>query len=83
MREQSKNAGNSEANAEMYMKFMKSHCCYETIPTSCKLVIFDTTLQQYFMCGPLIPAVLKHVHVQANSDKSSLSVSTVLTGSNE
>uniref|UniRef100_A0A4W5MTM9 Protein kinase, AMP-activated, gamma 3a non-catalytic subunit n=1 Tax=Hucho hucho TaxID=62062 RepID=A0A4W5MTM9_9TELE len=29
----------------MYMKFMKSHCCYEAIPTSCKLVIFDTTLQ--------------------------------------
>lgn len=35
----------SEADAEMYMKFMKSHCCYEAIPTSCKLVIFDTTLQ--------------------------------------
>lgn len=29
----------------MYMKFMKNHCCYEAIPTSCKLVIFDTTLQ--------------------------------------
>uniref|UniRef100_A0A3P8Z1S8 CBS domain-containing protein n=1 Tax=Esox lucius TaxID=8010 RepID=A0A3P8Z1S8_ESOLU len=36
---------NSEANAEIYMKFMKSHCCYDAIPTSCKLVIFDTTLQ--------------------------------------
>uniref|UniRef100_A0A3P8Z1R8 CBS domain-containing protein n=1 Tax=Esox lucius TaxID=8010 RepID=A0A3P8Z1R8_ESOLU len=34
-----------EANAEIYMKFMKSHCCYDAIPTSCKLVIFDTTLQ--------------------------------------
>ncbi|XP_064874800.1 5'-AMP-activated protein kinase subunit gamma-1-like isoform X6 [Oncorhynchus nerka] len=42
MREELKN---SEADAEMYMKFMKSHCCYEAIPTSCKLVIFDTTLQ--------------------------------------
>uniref|UniRef100_A0A3Q4GSK2 5'-AMP-activated protein kinase subunit gamma-2-like n=1 Tax=Neolamprologus brichardi TaxID=32507 RepID=A0A3Q4GSK2_NEOBR len=29
----------------IYMKFMKSHCCYDAIPTSCKLVIFDTTLQ--------------------------------------
>ncbi|XP_075872773.1 5'-AMP-activated protein kinase subunit gamma-1 isoform X4 [Nelusetta ayraudi] len=27
------------------MNFMKSHCCYDAIPTSCKLVIFDTTLQ--------------------------------------
>ncbi|XP_070831833.1 5'-AMP-activated protein kinase subunit gamma-3b isoform X1 [Chaetodon trifascialis] len=28
-----------------YMNFMKSHCCYDAIPTSSKLVIFDTTLQ--------------------------------------
>ncbi|XP_035769877.1 5'-AMP-activated protein kinase subunit gamma-1 isoform X1 [Neolamprologus brichardi] len=34
-----------EADATVYMKFMKSHCCYDAIPTSCKLVIFDTTLQ--------------------------------------
>ncbi|XP_073318612.1 5'-AMP-activated protein kinase subunit gamma-1 [Pagrus major] len=34
-----------EADATIYMNFMKSHCCYEAIPTSCKLVIFDTTLQ--------------------------------------
>ncbi|KAM6893876.1 5'-AMP-activated protein kinase subunit gamma-1 isoform 2-T2 [Xenentodon cancila] len=27
------------------MNFMKSHCCYDAIPISCKLVIFDTTLQ--------------------------------------
>ncbi|KAM9804672.1 5'-AMP-activated protein kinase subunit gamma-3b isoform 2-T2 [Neosynchiropus ocellatus] len=27
------------------MNFMKSHCCYDAIPTSSKLVIFDTTLQ--------------------------------------
>ncbi|XP_053170746.1 5'-AMP-activated protein kinase subunit gamma-1 [Scomber japonicus] len=33
-----------EADAEIYMNFMKSHCCYDAIPTSCKLVIFDTTL---------------------------------------
>ncbi|KAG7467361.1 hypothetical protein MATL_G00152570 [Megalops atlanticus] len=29
----------------VYMKFMMSHCCYDAIPTSSKLVIFDTTLQ--------------------------------------
>ncbi|XP_072301122.1 5'-AMP-activated protein kinase subunit gamma-3b isoform X2 [Eucyclogobius newberryi] len=29
----------------IYMDFMKSHCCYDAIPTSSKLVIFDTTLQ--------------------------------------
>lgn len=23
---------------------MKKHCCYDAIPTSCKLVVFDTTL---------------------------------------
>ncbi|XP_043931162.1 5'-AMP-activated protein kinase subunit gamma-3 isoform X2 [Protopterus annectens] len=30
---------------EVYMNFMKQHHCYDAIPTSCKLVIFDTTLQ--------------------------------------
>ncbi|KAM9836242.1 5'-AMP-activated protein kinase subunit gamma-1 isoform 2-T3 [Aulostomus maculatus] len=34
-----------EADATVYMNFMKSHCCYDAIPTSCKLVIFDTKLQ--------------------------------------
>ncbi|CAI5638049.1 unnamed protein product [Oreochromis niloticus] len=34
-----------KADATVYMKFMKSHRCYDAIPTSCKLVIFDTTLQ--------------------------------------
>ncbi|XP_036400963.1 5'-AMP-activated protein kinase subunit gamma-1-like isoform X2 [Megalops cyprinoides] len=34
-----------DPDAEIYMEFMKSHCCYDTIPTSSKLVIFDTTLQ--------------------------------------
>ncbi|XP_030602159.1 5'-AMP-activated protein kinase subunit gamma-1 isoform X3 [Archocentrus centrarchus] len=34
-----------EADTPVYMKFMKSHRCYDAIPTSCKLVIFDTTLQ--------------------------------------
>ncbi|XP_051560888.1 5'-AMP-activated protein kinase subunit gamma-1-like isoform X2 [Myxocyprinus asiaticus] len=34
-----------DPDAETYMNFMKKHCCYDAIPTSCKLVIFDTTLQ--------------------------------------
>ncbi len=34
-----------DPNAEAYMDFMKKHCCYEAIPTSSKLVMFDTTLQ--------------------------------------
>uniref|UniRef100_A0A3P8S2D2 Protein kinase, AMP-activated, gamma 3a non-catalytic subunit n=1 Tax=Amphiprion percula TaxID=161767 RepID=A0A3P8S2D2_AMPPE len=38
-------SGNKPADATVYMNFMKSHRCYDAIPTSCKLVIFDTTLQ--------------------------------------
>ncbi|KAM6958245.1 5'-AMP-activated protein kinase subunit gamma-1 isoform 1-T1 [Tautogolabrus adspersus] len=34
-----------DVDATVYMNFMKSHCCYDAIPTSCKLVIFDTKLQ--------------------------------------
>ncbi|KAG9262308.1 5'-AMP-activated protein kinase subunit gamma-1-like isoform X1 [Astyanax mexicanus] len=30
--------------AEAYLNFMKKHQCYDAIPTSCKLVVFDTTL---------------------------------------
>ncbi|XP_067994958.1 5'-AMP-activated protein kinase subunit gamma-3 isoform X2 [Melanerpes formicivorus] len=32
-------------DAEVYMHFMRSHCCYDAIPTSCKLVIFDISLE--------------------------------------
>ncbi|XP_048340863.1 5'-AMP-activated protein kinase subunit gamma-1-like [Sphaerodactylus townsendi] len=32
-------------DAEIYMHFMRSHCCYDAIPTSSKLVVFETTLQ--------------------------------------
>ncbi|XP_028280560.1 5'-AMP-activated protein kinase subunit gamma-1 isoform X2 [Parambassis ranga] len=35
----------TQADAAVYMNFMKSHRCYDAIPTSCKLVIFDTSLQ--------------------------------------
>uniref|UniRef100_A0A8C4RA41 Protein kinase, AMP-activated, gamma 1 non-catalytic subunit n=1 Tax=Eptatretus burgeri TaxID=7764 RepID=A0A8C4RA41_EPTBU len=28
-----------------YTRFMKNHCCYDIIPTSSKLVVFDITLQ--------------------------------------
>uniref|UniRef100_A0A8D0LCL1 Uncharacterized protein n=1 Tax=Sphenodon punctatus TaxID=8508 RepID=A0A8D0LCL1_SPHPU len=27
------------------MRFMRSHKCYDIVPTSSKLVVFDTTLQ--------------------------------------
>ncbi|XP_009707385.1 PREDICTED: 5'-AMP-activated protein kinase subunit gamma-3-like, partial [Cariama cristata] len=33
-------------DAEVYMHFMRSHCCYDAIPTSCKLVVFDISLEQ-------------------------------------
>ncbi|KAM8904102.1 5'-AMP-activated protein kinase subunit gamma-1 isoform 3-T5 [Spinachia spinachia] len=35
----------TERDAAVYMSFMKNHSCYDAIPTSCKLVIFDTKLQ--------------------------------------
>ncbi|MCJ8747727.1 hypothetical protein PDJAM_G00156690 [Pangasius djambal] len=35
----------ADPGAEAYLEFMKKHCCYDAIPTSCKLVIFDTALQ--------------------------------------
>ncbi|XP_047457659.1 5'-AMP-activated protein kinase subunit gamma-3b isoform X2 [Mugil cephalus] len=35
----------SDPDTFIYMNFMKRHCCYDAIPTSSKLVIFDTTLQ--------------------------------------
>ncbi|KAK7798440.1 hypothetical protein U0070_001349 [Myodes glareolus] len=36
---------NPESNNGVYTSFMKSHCCYDLIPTSSKLVVFDTSLQ--------------------------------------
>ncbi|XP_017312443.1 5'-AMP-activated protein kinase subunit gamma-1 isoform X2 [Ictalurus punctatus] len=35
----------TDPGAEVYLDFMKKHCCYDAIPTSCKLIIFDTALQ--------------------------------------
>ncbi|XP_049337983.1 5'-AMP-activated protein kinase subunit gamma-1 isoform X2 [Astyanax mexicanus] len=35
----------SEPDCDIYTRFMKSHQCYDLIPTSSKLVVFDTTLQ--------------------------------------
>uniref|UniRef100_A0A8D0HDZ0 Protein kinase AMP-activated non-catalytic subunit gamma 3 n=1 Tax=Sphenodon punctatus TaxID=8508 RepID=A0A8D0HDZ0_SPHPU len=32
-------------DAEIYMHFMRNHCCYDAVPTSSKLVVFDTSLQ--------------------------------------
>ncbi|TRZ00190.1 hypothetical protein DNTS_032260 [Danionella cerebrum] len=43
--EHNMNITEPDPNAEAYMNFMKKHHCYDAIPTSCKLVVFDTTLQ--------------------------------------
>uniref|UniRef100_H3D7P6 CBS domain-containing protein n=1 Tax=Tetraodon nigroviridis TaxID=99883 RepID=H3D7P6_TETNG len=37
--------GSGESERDIYMRFMKCHKCYDIIPTSSKLVVFDTTLQ--------------------------------------
>ena len=43
----------SEAEDRLvYRNFMKSHCCYDAIPTSSKLVVFDTTLQVHCVMIP-------------------------------
>ncbi|XP_026998262.1 5'-AMP-activated protein kinase subunit gamma-1 isoform X1 [Tachysurus fulvidraco] len=34
-----------EPSCDIYTRFMKCHRCYDLIPTSSKLVVFDTTLQ--------------------------------------
>lgn len=39
-----------EPDSDIYMHFMKSHKCYDLIPTSSKLVVFDTTLQVHLKC---------------------------------
>ncbi|XP_050994290.1 5'-AMP-activated protein kinase subunit gamma-2 isoform X4 [Labeo rohita] len=39
------NEAAEEPDSNIYMRFMKSHKCYDLIPTSSKLVVFDTTLQ--------------------------------------
>lgn len=44
-------------DAEIYMQFMRSHRCYDAIPTSSKLVVFETTLQVRAvseLCGTLL-----------------------------
>ncbi|RXM94880.1 Histone-lysine N-methyltransferase 2D [Acipenser ruthenus] len=35
----------AESDREVYTHFMKSHRCYDLVPTSSKLVVFDTSLQ--------------------------------------
>uniref|UniRef100_A0A8C2SMM1 Protein kinase AMP-activated non-catalytic subunit gamma 2 n=1 Tax=Coturnix japonica TaxID=93934 RepID=A0A8C2SMM1_COTJA len=34
-----------ESESDIYVRFMRSHKCYDIVPTSSKLVVFDTTLQ--------------------------------------
>ncbi|CAL8289257.1 unnamed protein product [Lota lota] len=36
---------NTDHDDVVYLNFMKSHTCYDAIPTSCKLVVFDTKIQ--------------------------------------
>lgn len=44
----------------IYMNFMKTHTCYDAIPTSSKLVIFDTTLQvgKTQVCPPVVVPII-------------------------
>uniref|UniRef100_A0A3P8WRX8 Protein kinase, AMP-activated, gamma 2 non-catalytic subunit b n=1 Tax=Cynoglossus semilaevis TaxID=244447 RepID=A0A3P8WRX8_CYNSE len=35
----------AETESDIYTRFMKSHKCYDIVPTSSKLVVFDTALQ--------------------------------------
>lgn len=35
----------SDPEHNVYTRFMKSHHCYDLVPTSSKLVVFDTSLQ--------------------------------------
>uniref|UniRef100_A0A8C4HAQ6 Protein kinase, AMP-activated, gamma 3a non-catalytic subunit n=1 Tax=Dicentrarchus labrax TaxID=13489 RepID=A0A8C4HAQ6_DICLA len=70
------------ADATVYMNFMKSHCCYDAIPTSCKLVIFDTTLQKtvffYLLVNP--HSVYKDLWVRRGiNEHESFSLAGMLT----
>ncbi|XP_032362723.1 5'-AMP-activated protein kinase subunit gamma-1 isoform X4 [Etheostoma spectabile] len=57
-----------DADATVYMNFMKSHCCYDAIPTSCKLVIFDTTLQVRNSCTGVCFTIGIYLPVDLRSD---------------
>lgn len=43
------NEAAEEPDSDIYMHFMMSHKCYDLIPTSSKLVVFDTTLQVHVL----------------------------------
>lgn len=57
-----------ESNNSVYTSFMKSHRCYDLIPTSSKLVVFDTSLQvgeilfpsPFLGASGSIPLILSH-----------------------
>lgn len=47
----------AEPESDIYMRFMKSHKCYDIVPTSSKLVVFDTALQvSTIICSVLLTA---------------------------
>ncbi|XP_056868602.1 5'-AMP-activated protein kinase subunit gamma-2-like isoform X2 [Takifugu flavidus] len=45
MEQDTDDQGSGGSERDIYMRFMKCHKCYDIIPTSSKLVVFDTTLQ--------------------------------------
>ncbi|XP_025029826.1 5'-AMP-activated protein kinase subunit gamma-2 isoform X2 [Python bivittatus] len=45
IRDHGRTASVGESESDIYMRFMRSHKCYDIVPTSSKLVVFDTTLQ--------------------------------------
>lgn len=49
------------------MRFMKSHKCYDIVPTSSKLVVFDTALQVLLLSFlPLFDTQGRFPHAQVN-----------------
>ncbi|EGV95542.1 5'-AMP-activated protein kinase subunit gamma-1 [Cricetulus griseus] len=47
-----------ELNNGVYTSFMKSHHCYDLIPTSSKLVVFDTSLKASLYSTESLPPPL-------------------------
>lgn len=53
--------GSGGSERDIYMRFMKCHKCYDIIPTSSKLVVFDTTLQ----VSRRLRWPLSHAHIRS------------------
>lgn len=57
-----------ESQDAVYALFMKAHKCYDLIPTSSKLVVFDTELPVRLMCA-IIRAFIVVVYARRLSMK--------------